>query len=71
MTWTDFLKPTIGKIVVTIVIVAILSFFFYQTVFSTYSAGSWVIGIIFWYLMSCIIVFAFEGTKAKKFFMKK
>jgi hypothetical protein len=66
MTWTDFLKPTIAKIVVTIVIVVILYYLFYQTVFITWSAGSWIIGIIFWYLMSCLIVFGYQGTKTNK-----
>jgi hypothetical protein len=65
MTWMDFLKPTIEKVLLTILLVAILSYFFYLTIFIMYPFWHWVVGIIVLYLMSCLIAFAFEGLKKK------
>jgi small-conductance mechanosensitive channel len=69
MTWWDFLEPTIAKIVLTILIVAILCYV-YLTLFLTWPLWRWVVGIIFWYLMSCLIVFAFKGFKQKKILVR-
>ena len=62
--WKEFLKPAVAKILLTILIVAILCYF-YLTVFLTYPLWRWVAAIIFWYLVSCLIVFVYKKLKKK------
>jgi 4-hydroxybenzoate polyprenyltransferase len=65
MNWKEFLKPTIAKILITVLIVAILCYFFLP-IFLTEPWWRWVIAIIFWYLVSCLIDFVYKKLKKKK-----
>jgi len=62
MNWEEFLKPDTAKILLTVLIVAIVCSF-YLTVFLTYPLWRWVAAIIFWYLVSCLIVFGYKKFK--------
>jgi small-conductance mechanosensitive channel len=64
MKWKEFLKPDIPKIVITVLIVAVLSYF-YLPVFLTEPLWRWIVAIIFWYLVSCLIVFGYKKFKKK------
>ena len=64
MNWKEFLKPDIPKIFLTILIVAIISYFFISALLKEPWFG-WAIAIAFWYLVSCLIVFGYKQFKEK------
>ena len=64
MNWKEFLKPTIAKILITLLVVVILCSL-YLPLFLTYPWWRWVIAIIFWYLVSCLIVFSYDWLMKK------
>jgi len=92
MNWKEFLKPSIKKIAIFLLLFIAISFIIYFFVYTpwiiadfTYtlapfgipltiwsdfliSGFSWInfiIDIVFWYLVSCLIVFAFQKLSKK------
>jgi small-conductance mechanosensitive channel len=65
MDWKEFLRPTLTKILITILIVAILCYLF-LSVFLTEPLWRWVAAIVFWYLVSCLVVFVCKGPRKKQ-----
>jgi len=65
MNWKEFLKPETAKILLTVLIVAIVCYF-YLTPILTEPLWRWVAAIIFWYLVSCLTVFGYKKFKRKK-----